>query len=132
MTPKHLSVPLRKGTNGFFATVSGEDAIVENIRQIIFVGPNQRLFRNDIGSLISTLVWDPIDEIFESLMETYIRAGIDRWEPRVRVLSVVPMRELQANGDMRVSIFIQYRLVENPVRIVSETFQRIFGSANRV
>ncbi len=105
---KHLSLPLRKGLKGFFATSSGNEAIRENLEQIIFVGPLQRVFRMDIGFPLGRLVWEPVDEIFDSLLKTYIRDRVHKFETRITIKGITVEREILEDGSYRVNCYIQY------------------------
>lgn len=123
---KHLSVPARKGLNGFFATVDDDDAIQENIRQIFFVSPNERIMRNDIGVPMNSLVWELADEVFYSILKFFIRSRMKKFENRVKLLGVeVSREERDEDGGMIVSAFIQYQKL-NSRQIKSMTLQAIY------
>lgn len=62
-------------------------AINKSIANILNTVPGERLFLPEFGSYITDFVFDPINSnTAHSLLVTAISA-IERWEPRVRILS---------------------------------------------
>ena len=108
---KHISNPLRKGPQGFFATVDREGAIPENIRAILFTEPGERFMRNDIGTPVRSSLWDPADDITVSALRTFIKSQLARWEPRIRVGTVNAEIIESADSSVKIIIFIEYEIL---------------------
>ena len=107
-----ISVPPRAGPRGYFAVPGTEEQeIRESVEQVVFVNPGERFMRNDIGVPLQSFVFDPIDEIFEAMIEGYVRAQITRWEHRVSVTRVVAAREEMDDGSMAVSLYVDYTII---------------------
>lgn len=112
MTTRHISLPLRKGNKGYFATVPRDIAIEENLRSIIFVEPGERIMRNDIGVPLRTSLWEPNDDILLSALITFIRGQISRFETRVRLISVEGNVDEDSDGQSTiVRIFVEYQIL---------------------
>lgn len=118
MKKLHLSVPLRKGANGFFAMVSEEDAISENLKSIFFTSPGERVFRPEIGVPLNQLVFDPADSVFESLLRLYIRLSVSQFETRVVLEDVQIAREETEDNGMRIRVSLTCRYKSGQVRSV--------------
>jgi phage baseplate assembly protein W len=109
---ENLSIPLRKGARGLFATTSSEEqSIEENLRQICFVNPTERMYRIDIGVPLSAMVWDPADDVFFSIIKLYLRKQILQFEDRIQLQSIIVSREENPDdGSMAVMVDIQYKI----------------------
>ena len=108
---RHISNPLRKGPQGFFATVDREGSIPENIRAVLFTEPGERFMRNDIGTPVRSTLWDPADEITVSALRTFIKSQLARWEPRIRVGSVTAEIRESVDTSVKIFIFIEYEIL---------------------
>jgi len=64
----------------------------ESVRQAIFLLlstiPGERVMRPEYGCLIHNLIFGPNDDTTAGLAIHYVRRAIERWEPRVELLSV--------------------------------------------
>ena len=107
-----IAVPIRTGPKGYFATTSSEEQeIRDSIRQIVFVNPGERFMRNDLGVPLFSFVFDPIVEIFDAAIENYIRAQVNKWEPRVNVTGVSAERDDHEDGSVGVLIRVDYLIL---------------------
>lgn len=111
---QHISIPPRKGLRGFFATVSREEAIKENLRTIIFTEPGERFMRNDLGTPLRSQQWDPADDITISTTITHLKRQIIRYEPRIVLVNVVgEIVTDDKDGSVIVSLEIEYYILHS-------------------
>ena len=87
---------------------TGSDAVKRSIRNLIFTNYYERLFKSDIGSEVSKLLFDNVDVMTASFLEDAIIRLINNFEPRVRLLSVGVTADYDNNG---FGVVIQYIII---------------------
>ena len=111
---RDVAHPLALGPAGFFDLADELDAIEENLKSLVFTNPGERLMRPDIGMPFNLLIFEPVDEVFTSLVETFVISQITKFEPRIALERVTVVREdseLNPEFDSKgkVRVFIQWR-----------------------
>lgn len=94
--------------------VTGVDAVKRAIKNLLMTYIGETPFFPNFGTRLYRLLFEPIDPITTSLIETEIYTMINAYEPRARVvdLSVVPsIDELQYN----INVILQIVNVTDPV-----------------
>ena len=85
-----------------------ETAIARSIRNLILTTPGERPFNPELGSQVSRLLFEPIDDITSDSLKEQIENTINNFEPRVRLRQVV----VQPNFDNNeYDISIRYDIV---------------------
>ena len=85
-----------------------ETAIARSIRNLILTAPGERPFNPELGSQVSRLLFDPIDDITTEALREQISNTINNFEPRVNLRQVV----VQPNFDVgEYDISIRYDIV---------------------
>jgi phage baseplate assembly protein W len=74
--------------NNDIIAIKNETAISRSIRNLIFTSRGERFFNPGLGSGVSKLLFENMDEITASILEDEIRSTIDIYEPRVELISV--------------------------------------------
>ena len=74
--------------NNDIIAIKNETAISRSIRNLIFTSRGERFFNPSLGSGVSRLLFENMDEITASILEDEIRSTIDIYEPRVELISV--------------------------------------------
>jgi len=80
-----------------------ETAIARSIRNLILTAPGERPFNPELGSQVSRLLFDPIDDITTEALKEQIVNIINNFEPRVRLRQVVVQPNFDA-GEYDISI----------------------------
>ena len=106
---KGLAFPPRVGPDGHVAWSEGEENVRESIRIILMTEPRERLQLAEFGAGLTRFLFEPNTPSTRFLIEGRIRETIDRWEPRVRVSSVVV--EPDPDDDEAAIAIIVYRLI---------------------
>ena len=65
-----------------------ETAIARSIRNLILTAPGERPFNPELGSQVSRLLFDPIDDITTEALKEQIENTINNFEPRVQLNEV--------------------------------------------
>jgi len=68
--------------------VKNDIAISRSIRNLVLTTPGERFFNEDLGSKVSQVLFDNIDEISASVIRDEIEQTILRFEPRVKLTGV--------------------------------------------
>jgi len=69
--------------------VKNETAIARSIRNLVLTTPGERFFNENLGSRVSDLLFENVDDISASAIEDEIRQTINNYEPRVELQDVV-------------------------------------------
>ena len=68
--------------------VKNNTAIARSIRNLVFTVPGERFFNEDLGSRVSELLFDVMDEISAAAIRDEIAETIQKYEPRVTLKDV--------------------------------------------
>jgi len=68
--------------------LKNENAIARSVRNIVFTLPGEKFFDEDFGSRISATLFENIDDISADIIVDEITQSIERYEPRVDLISV--------------------------------------------
>ena len=68
--------------------IKNETAIARSIRNLVLTYQGERFFNPILGSKVSRLLFESVDEITASAIQEEIKTTIENFEPRVNLLSV--------------------------------------------
>ncbi len=80
--------PLQFNPRGQIALAQGERDIEQAIRIILETIPGERVMRPEFGCRAKELLFSPMNAGTEALLMRYVEQALQRWEPRVDVISV--------------------------------------------
>lgn len=86
----------------------GNDAVKRSIRNLIFTNYYERLFKSQIGSDVTALLFDNVDVMTATFLEDAIIRLINNFEPRVRLTNATVTADYDNNG---FSVQIEYILI---------------------
>jgi len=69
--------------------VKNETAISRSIRNLVLTTPGERFFNEDLGSGVSEVLFDTLDDISGAVIRDEIEQTIIRFEPRVKLTDVM-------------------------------------------
>ncbi|MGH9245615.1 MAG: GPW/gp25 family protein [Acidimicrobiales bacterium] len=73
---------------GGIAMVDEDESVRQAILLLLSTIPGERVMRPRYGSYLHRLVFAPNDQTTAGLAIHYVRQAIERWEPRVEILSI--------------------------------------------
>jgi phage baseplate assembly protein W len=121
-----LAFPLRVDARGGLALAHEDEDVREAISVILGTAPGERPMRPEFGCGIHDYVFEAVDAYLVGRVEQEVRRALDRWEPRIDVVSVDMSVEPGPGGGMvdeLVVIEITYRLrATNDVRNLVHPF----------
>ena len=110
-----LAFPLGVDRRGGIALAHGADDVEQAILIILSTAPGERPMRPEFGCGVHDYVFDVVDSATLGRMEEEIRVALERWEPRIDVVSID--FDLDTADEGGLAITIQYRLkATNDVR----------------
>ena len=83
--------------------VKNDTAIARSIRNLVLTVPGERFFNEDLGSKVSKVLFDTVDDISSSVIRDEIEQTIIRFEPRVK-LDDVKVKPDYDNNEFNVTI----------------------------
>ena len=78
--------------------LKNENAIARSVKNIVLTVPGEKPFDPRFGSRITDLLFENVDEITAINIETEIRNSIERYEPRVKLTSVIVQADIDGNS----------------------------------
>jgi len=103
-----VAFPLGVDRRGALALARGEEDINQAISIILATAPGERPMRPEFGCGVHDYVFDVIDAATLGRMEAEVRSALERWEPRIDVLSVDFEVDRSADGPLLIEI--EYRM----------------------
>jgi phage baseplate assembly protein W len=88
--------------------IKNETAIARSIRNLVLTYQGERFFNPILGSRVSRLLFENLDEITASAIQEEIETTINNFEPRVNLLSVDVSPDFDA-GEYNVTV--RYEIV---------------------
>lgn len=102
-----VAFPLGVDRRGALALARGGEDINQAISIILATAPGERPMRPEFGCGVHDYVFDVIDAATLGRMEAEVRTALERWEPRIDVLSID--FDVDASTDGPLLIEIEYR-----------------------
>ena len=94
--------------NNDLISITNETAIARSVRNLIFTLPGERFFNQNLGSRVSKVLFENMDEISASVIKDEIENTIRNYEPRVDLISV----DVSPNyDDNEFNVTINYYIV---------------------
>ena len=88
--------------------VKNETAISRSIRNLVLTTPGERFFNEDLGSGVSEVLFDTLDDISGAVIRDEIEQTIIRFEPRVKLTDVNVKPDYDSN---EFNVTIKYDIV---------------------
>ena len=101
--------PVTLDENGNIATASELEVINRSIELILGTAKGERLMRPDFGSDLFDFVFKPLNHSNKRGMATAVKAALQKWEKRVRLLDVVVSSDVSDPGTALISIEYEVR-----------------------
>ena len=104
------------------AHVRNDNSIKQALKNLVLTVPGEVPFDNSIGSRVSELLFEPMDELISDALQDEIAATINKFEPRVSLINTIIMPNFETG---KYSVTIKYRIVGLPLtESVSFVLQR--------
>ncbi len=94
--------------NSDLIALKNETAISRSLRNIVLTVPGEQFFNENFGSRVSQSLFENIDSITGNIIEDEIKLSINNYEPRVKLLLVRAIPDLEGNG---FDVTIEYQII---------------------
>ena len=88
--------------------LKNENAIARSVRNIVFTVPGEKFFQENFGSRLSESLFENIDEVSALEIKDEITESINRFEPRVKLISVDAIPDYAGNA---FNVLIVYEII---------------------
>jgi len=88
----------RNPLNGDLIAIKNETCIARSIKNIIFTSPGEKFFDESFGSDVKRSLFESLDDLTASTIESQIRESIRNYEPRVILRSVRAVPDYDSNA----------------------------------
>ena len=113
-TGEGFGFPVKVDRDGRLVRVVDNAAIDRSIELILRTAKGERMMRPDFGSDLHTFIFKPLTEANRRRMGTAVKAALQKWEPRVRLLEVDV--RVSPKGPNIAEISIDYEVRETHTR----------------
>jgi phage baseplate assembly protein W len=107
-----ISFPFRRGSFSLPAANEGVETVVDAVRSLLLIGPNEVPFAPDLGTNIHSFVFGNITEIQKVRVAQAVRNIISQKEPRMKVLAVTVSEAGGLSDGYRLMVNISYKIAD--------------------
>ena len=104
-----VAFPLRVDRRGGVALSRDNDDVQEAIAVILGTAPGERPMRPEFGCGVHDYIFESVDAYALGRIEHEIRRALDRWEPRIDVISIEFDLGSSDKGELLIDITYQLR-----------------------
>jgi phage baseplate assembly protein W len=98
------------------AVVSGADAVKRAIRTLLLTNEGEVPFLPGFGSRLNTLLFEPIHPMTTAAIEADIRATLDAFEPRAKILTLTVTPTPDENR-YDITVVMSLRNIPDPITL---------------
>ena len=104
------------------AHVRNDNSIKQALKNLVLTVPGEVPFDNSIGSRVSELLFEPMDDLISDALQDEIAATINKFEPRVSLINTIIVPDYETG---KYGVTVKYRIVGLPLtESVSFVLQR--------
>jgi phage baseplate assembly protein W len=93
-----------------------EEAVKTAIKHLILTKNFERPFRSEIGSQVTSLMFENFTSAVKIAMERTIRETVEKFEPRVRLIDVV-ITEKPEDNDLTITVVFALKNTNTPLTV---------------
>lgn len=106
-----VTLPIRKGNNGYFdVSYTTKEQIKTNIKSLLLTNKGERLMEPDFGADLKRVLFEPITEDLDTILEQRITTAINTWMPYVNVESIIYDVSNSLKDMNRIDLELKYSL----------------------
>ena len=94
--------------NDDLIALKNSSAIARSIRNIVFTQPGEKFFNPEFGSRVSESLFEIVDQVSTIAIRDEIRSSIVNYEPRVKLLDVVVIPNVDDN---EMNVTVKYKII---------------------
>lgn len=109
---KGFSFPIQYEA-GKWRTASDVSSVKAGVFYVLSTRIGKRFFRPEFGSLLHTLIFEPLDETTIQLAEVYAEEAIRNWVPRIQYVRATG--KVSTQQENRLDLYIECKVIDKPV-----------------
>ena len=94
------------------AVVKNDNSIKQAVKNLIMTAPGEKPFQPLVGSTISQLLFEPMDDFTGDAVKEEVINTINRFEPRVRLANCIVRPDFDRNS---FNVTVEYKIVGVPI-----------------
>ena len=95
------------------------EAVKRSVRNLILTNPHERPFHPEIGSGITGVLFENVSPTTAVVLQSEIRQVITNFEPRVRLIDISVLGDIDKNG---YYVTIKFQVINIPNAVTIELF----------
>ena len=95
------------------------EAVKRSVRNLILTNPHERPFHPEIGSGITGILFENVTPTTAVVLQSEIRQVITNFEPRVRLIDISVLGDIDKNG---YYVTIKFQVINIPNAVTIELF----------
>ena len=95
------------------------EAVKRSVRNLVLTNPHERPFHPEIGSGITGILFELVSPTTAVVLQSEIRQVITNFEPRVRLIDISVLGDIDKNG---YYVTIEFRVINIPNPVTIELF----------
>ena len=95
------------------------EAVKRSVRNLILTNPHERPFHPEIGSGITGILFENVSPTTAVVLQSEIRQVITNFEPRVRLIDISVLGDIDKNG---YYVTIKFQVINIPNAVTIELF----------
>ena len=103
---------VRNANTKDIAVVKNDNAIKQAVKNLIMTAPGEKPFQPLVGSNISQLLFEPMDDFTGDAVKEEVINTINRFEPRVRLANCIVRPDFDRNS---FNVTVEYKIVGVPI-----------------
>ena len=108
-----LSIPLKNGNGGFFEqNYTTFDQARSNLKNLLLTKKGERIAQPNFGSGLQDLLFEQIDDEFESKLVDTVTEAVQTWLPYINIEDIDVNMSNENKDNNRVGVEIKFRVGE--------------------
>ena len=98
--PINIAFPLRKGSQGAFATNDTTlQAVADDLRMLILTNHNERVVHSDFGANLRPIIFEMSSNVDQQIADA-ISSAVEKWMPFVNLIDIA-VRDERTDANIR-------------------------------
>ncbi len=120
MSLNAIKFPFSKYIDGIPGKSSNEEVIRDDLMQLLLTEPGERVMRPDFGVGLNRLLFEHDPVLIDGLAHKLIRTAIEKFEPRIEIISLTIQIKTEAGGINTLIINLVYSFRGELARLVTQ------------
>lgn len=117
-----ITLPVKKGETGFFEQAfTSYDQAKSNLKNLLLTKKGERIMQPNFGTGLHSLLFEQIDDTFESKIQETITKNVNYWLPYISIKNIDVEMTNELRDQNRVNLSLEFT-VGNQIDLQELTF----------